>query len=87
MWARKKTSWEAIAVAAGIDLDTPALEPRCWLGGNYTITVGNLIGSGSLPGSHGEKRIEYAKTPRRMEISRVALDKLFWSLLIFLFFR
>ncbi len=77
VWARENTSWEAIALAAGIDL-LHLLGAALLARREHARAVGNLIALAHYP-ELMEKRIEYAKLPGGWR-ERDALDKLFWSL-------
>ena len=73
VWARENTSWEAIALAAGVDplrLLGAALLAR-W---ENSTTLGKLIAMSHHP-EVVRKRIEYAKLPGGWR-DRDALDKL-----------
>ena len=61
VWGRQNTPWEAIAIAAGVDL--PYLLGAALLAWReQTMTVGKVIAVCSLP-EVVKKRIEYAKLP------------------------
>ena len=77
VWARQNTCWEAIALAAGIDL-IHLLGAALLARREYTMTVGNVIAMSHYP-EVLKKRIEYAKLPGGWR-DRDALDKLVWSL-------
>jgi len=76
VWARENTCWEAIALAAGVDL-LHLLGAALLAWREQTVTVGKLMAMFHLP-EVVKKRIEYAKRLGGWR-DRDALDKLFWS--------
>ena len=73
VWARENTCWEAIALAAGIDL-VHLLGAALLAWREHTIMAGKLIAMSQCP-ELVKKRIEYAKVPGGWR-DRDALDKL-----------
>src|SRR5258708_1659448 len=73
VWARENTCWEAIGIAAGIDL-LRLLGAALLAWREHTTTVGKLIATCYLP-ELAKKRIEYAKLPGGWR-DREALHKL-----------
>ena len=73
VWARQNTCWEAIALAAGIDL-LHLLGAALLALREHTMTAGKVIAMSYRP-EVMKKRIEYAKLPGGWR-DRDALDKL-----------
>jgi hypothetical protein len=73
VWARENTCWEAIALAAGIDL-LHLLGAALLARREHTITAGKVIAMSYYP-EVVKKRIEYANLPGGWR-DRDALDKL-----------
>ena len=73
VWARENTCWEAIALAAGVDL-VHLLGAALLAGREQAVTAAKLIATFHLP-EVVKKRIEYAKLPGGWR-DRDALDKL-----------
>ena len=61
VWARENTCWEAIALAAGVDLEH-LLGAALLARQEHTLTVGKLIAMFHFP-EVVKKRIKYAKLP------------------------
>jgi hypothetical protein len=73
VWARENTCWEAIALAAGVDL-LHLLGAAVVALQDHTMTAGKLIAMSHLP-EVVKKRIEYARLPGGWR-DREALHKL-----------